>query len=57
MQVEEKVLTAGVLEQRTTDEVQSILVELSSGGGWYAEQTSSGILTEKEGFELDASIA
>lgn len=57
VQVEEKVLTAGVLEQRTTDEVQSILVELSSGGGWYAEQTSSGILTEKEGFELDASIA
>ena len=53
----EKVLTAGTIEQRAVESVQSIDVRLSSGDGWYAEQTAAGILRERDGFEISPALA
>ena len=55
--VPEKILTAGTIEQRETGSVYSIDVHLASGEGWYAEQTSAGNLTEKDGFDIEPALA
>ena len=33
------------------------MVHLASGEGWYAEQTSAGNLTEKDGFDIEPALA
>ncbi|MCR4882865.1 MAG: DUF4340 domain-containing protein [Clostridiales bacterium] len=57
IEVKEKILTAGTIEQRDSREVYSIQVLPASGEGWYAEQRKEGILTERDGFEISASLA